>query len=361
MHEAEDVETKGRQTQKPSAGGAGLGRDADSNHCPNHEDTTDPAENQEAAFLPSRTILAEVGGYTPVIDALVTELGTMPALVYGNVWRFCNLKDGVCRASVRKLAKRIGVSPETVRRCLRVLCEAGYLRDRDPGQRGRPHILVDTGKVKIEVLVQARKESLVTETKLDERQDVSLVTETKLSLATETKLDPEEARSLVTETNKETTSVVGRERKKLEESNNNTDAVEQSLQALLSIGFTPKSKAREYAEKYSTEDILGWVQFAKRQNLGAGFVRKQLDNGEKPPHPIRENFSEKPERLDALFDLDARERHERYGSDTRGPLVENLAESKQVRDLKVIEDWGKRRGAGSLFGLDADEPETADG
>lgn len=102
------------------------------------------------------TILTQVRGFTPVIDALVTEVGLVTAVVYGVAWRFCQMEDGVCRASVRTMADMTGINRETIRRHLQTLCDAGYLRDTTPGLRNRPHIYADTGQALIRGLVEAR-------------------------------------------------------------------------------------------------------------------------------------------------------------------------------------------------------------
>ena len=97
--------------------------------------------------------LSEVKGFTPVIDVLVHELGLMPAVAYGAVWRYCQMEDGVCKASMAKIARRIGVDRATVHRHIKALCEAGYLKDLTPERRNCPHIYADTGRAKIKGLL----------------------------------------------------------------------------------------------------------------------------------------------------------------------------------------------------------------
>jgi len=100
--------------------------------------------------------LAQVKGFTPVIDTLVEEIGLMPALVYGVVWRYCQMEDGICRASLEKIGSRIGISRKTVERHIKELCRAGYLKDMTPDLRNRPHIYANTGRAKIVGLVEAQ-------------------------------------------------------------------------------------------------------------------------------------------------------------------------------------------------------------
>jgi len=101
------------------------------------------------------SFLTRVEGFTPVIDVLVDELGLMPALVYGTVWRYCQMKDSVCKASLGKLAKRVGISYNTALRHIKTLCDKGYLEDTTPNLRYAPHVYVDTGKAKILNLISA--------------------------------------------------------------------------------------------------------------------------------------------------------------------------------------------------------------
>jgi len=110
-----------------------------------------------------KSFLTEVKGFTPLIDVLVQELGLVPAGVYGIVWRYCQMKDGVCQASLEHIGKRVGISGKTAKRHIVVLCEAGYLEDMTPDLRHKPHIYRDTGKAQIIGLVEARTESPTSE------------------------------------------------------------------------------------------------------------------------------------------------------------------------------------------------------
>ena len=126
--------------------------------------------------MTERKIEASVSGFTPLfdvvardpvlIDALVNDprakrrdpserkrpLPTScvaAALVFGAVWRHCQMKNGVCYASREKMAKETGLSLTTFNRWLPILCEAGYLRDLTPELTHKPHTYADTGKVRI--------------------------------------------------------------------------------------------------------------------------------------------------------------------------------------------------------------------
>jgi len=100
-------------------------------------------------------ILSEVKGFTPVIDVIVKDVGLIEAVVYGVVWRYCRMADGVCSASMDKIGRRAGVSGRTALRHIKALCDKGYLIDTTPGVRNRPHVYKDSGKVKIKGLLEA--------------------------------------------------------------------------------------------------------------------------------------------------------------------------------------------------------------
>lgn len=95
--------------------------------------------------------MAEIShGFTLVPDAIVHECGPMAALVWGVVWRYCQMSGGLCWASQSTIGRRLGLSREAVRRHLRRLVEAGYLDDLTPDPLpGRPHTYADTGRARV--------------------------------------------------------------------------------------------------------------------------------------------------------------------------------------------------------------------
>ena len=97
----------------------------------------------------SKTILSELDGFTPVIDCLAREHGLVTAAVYGRIWRYCQMKDGVCQASLETLSQDIGLNKATIMRHAQKLVEAGYLEDTTPDLRNHPHTYRDTGKLTI--------------------------------------------------------------------------------------------------------------------------------------------------------------------------------------------------------------------
>ena len=92
------------------------------------------------------TVLSESGGWTPVIDSLARDQGLITAAVYGVVWRYCQMQDRVCRASLDTLSAHLHLDRGTVLRHIKKLCAAGYLRDLTPDRRNAPHVYADTGQ-----------------------------------------------------------------------------------------------------------------------------------------------------------------------------------------------------------------------
>lgn len=104
----------------------------------------------------ARSILQQVDGFTPVIDVVAQDVGFVTAAVYGVHWCYCQMRDGISRAAMKRIAERLGVSTKTARRHTRKLCERGYLEDLTPERRHAPHVYRDTGRVVIEGLLEAR-------------------------------------------------------------------------------------------------------------------------------------------------------------------------------------------------------------
>lgn len=91
-------------------------------------------------------------GFIPVIDVLVDETDLMTAVVFGKVWRYCQMKKKKCYATVPRLAEECGISVSSVQRRLKKLCALGYLKDTTPNLRNKPHTYVDTGVIGLAVV-----------------------------------------------------------------------------------------------------------------------------------------------------------------------------------------------------------------
>ena len=106
-----------------------------------------------------RLVAATVGGFTPVFDELVAneDIGNEGALVFGRMWRYCQMRDGVCRASTRTIAEGVGLSQATVSRRIAALIEHGYLVDTTPDRGNVVHIYADTEKVKMRIAIDSEE------------------------------------------------------------------------------------------------------------------------------------------------------------------------------------------------------------
>lgn len=104
----------------------------------------------------SKTVLADVDGFTPIIDSMAIEHGLIYAAVFGRMWRFCQFEDGVCKASLETIAHGLHVDRATVMRYAEKLVKDGYLKDLTPNLRNVPHTYADTGKASIKIGVVAQ-------------------------------------------------------------------------------------------------------------------------------------------------------------------------------------------------------------
>ena len=94
-----------------------------------------------------KQIVQEISGFTPIFDVVAKEHGNVTAAVHGCAWRFCQMPDGVCKASLATIGELLGLDPATVSRHMKTLVDNGYLVDLSPDLRNRPHVYADTGKV----------------------------------------------------------------------------------------------------------------------------------------------------------------------------------------------------------------------
>lgn len=91
----------------------------------------------------SKTVLAQINGWTPLLDRLVERHGLITAAVFGKVWRYCQGDYGVCTASQDRIAKELGISRKAVNEHCKILVENGYLEVQN---NGRTNTYRDTGK-----------------------------------------------------------------------------------------------------------------------------------------------------------------------------------------------------------------------
>lgn len=107
----------------------------------------------------SRTVLADVEGFTPIIDSVVEDVGIIGAAVFGRIWRYCQMENGVCHAALGTIAEELHLSVRTVIRHSDILVSNGYLKDMTPELRNIPHTYADTGKAGLKISVTGMTES----------------------------------------------------------------------------------------------------------------------------------------------------------------------------------------------------------
>jgi DNA-binding Lrp family transcriptional regulator len=112
-------------------------------------------------------------GFTPAPDHLIKLYGYVTALVWGRIWRYCQMSDGVCRAKLETIANELGMSERTIIRHVEPLVVDGFLKDITPDLKNRPHIYADTGKLRIKISV----ETTVTESQSRVTKSQSTMTE----------------------------------------------------------------------------------------------------------------------------------------------------------------------------------------
>ena len=97
-----------------------------------------------------KQIITEISGFVPIFDCVLEKYkNATRAIVHGAMWRFCRMKDGVCKASLTTIGEMTGLAPATIMRHAQVLCEDGYFVDLTPDLKNKPHVYADTGKVKM--------------------------------------------------------------------------------------------------------------------------------------------------------------------------------------------------------------------
>jgi hypothetical protein len=121
--------------------------------------------------------------FTPYFDILAPEVGQVPTLVFGAIWRYCQMTDNVCKATLQTIADRLSVNRITIIRAIQVLITTGLIEDLTPDLRNRPHTYRLTIKAQSLVKASAVSESdtqpAVSVTESDSTSDVetSAVTE----------------------------------------------------------------------------------------------------------------------------------------------------------------------------------------
>jgi len=85
--------------------------------------------------------------FTPLFDEVRQHTGLVAAAVYGVVWRYCQMSEHVCFASLETMARQAGVGRRTVMRGLAFLEEEGWIIDLTPERRNATHVYQITSRL----------------------------------------------------------------------------------------------------------------------------------------------------------------------------------------------------------------------
>lgn len=64
--------------------------------------------------------------------------------------------------------------------------------------------------------------------------------------------------------------------------------------------MVPESLARRYARD-DPDTAIRWADYARREGLGAAYVRKRLDGGDRPPPKRRRSRTTTPDRFAKVY------------------------------------------------------------
>jgi DnaD/phage-associated family protein len=96
---------------------------------------------------------AFVSRFTPCPDVLVDKYSHTTAMVWGKIWRYCQMSNGICNAAIQRLADELGLTPKTISSHIATLEDGGYIADKTPTLRNVPHTYTDTGKLVLKINV----------------------------------------------------------------------------------------------------------------------------------------------------------------------------------------------------------------
>lgn len=111
----------------------------------------------------TKQIEATISKFTPCPDALVEKYSHTTALVWGKIWRYCQMKDEVCNASILRLAKELGLTDDTIQKHIKLLEGEKYIKDLTPDLRNKPHTYIDTGKLRLKITLFMEEDESATE------------------------------------------------------------------------------------------------------------------------------------------------------------------------------------------------------
>jgi hypothetical protein len=163
------------------------------------------------------------------------------------------MSDGVCNASLRTIARRLGLNEATAQRHIKVLVGPvngeGYLKDLTPGLRKRPHTYADTGKAMLRVAVTA---TVAENNSLGEAvaEGNSAVAQSNKSVA-ESRLKKEIERNIKKASSRETSTTIG-----AANPGTRDDDISLPLELLKSVGVDSQMRLRLSSLSHMTPDYV---------------------------------------------------------------------------------------------------------
>lgn len=78
--------------------------------------------------------------FTPQFDFLIQySNGQTLASVYGKIWRYCQMGNGRCEISIKRVARELGIGYSTADRAIKWLCHNGLVWDMTPDAGNNIH------------------------------------------------------------------------------------------------------------------------------------------------------------------------------------------------------------------------------
>jgi len=147
---------------------------------------------QQGKYITEKKVDTGVSGFTPCPDILVKKYSHTTALIWGKIWRHCQMQEEVCRASIQRLATELNLTEDTISKHIKLLEDGKYIKDLTPERRNRPHEYVDTEKIRLKI--QLMMEESTTENLgsdyLKNRHEESTTTTTNLFSVYESNIGP---------------------------------------------------------------------------------------------------------------------------------------------------------------------------
>lgn len=103
--------------------------------------------------MSEKKIEAGISQFTPCPDVLVQKYSHTTAMIWGKVWRYCQMKDESCSAAIKRLADELNLSEDTIGKHIKLLESGGYIEDLTPDLKNRPHTYIDTGKLQLKISI----------------------------------------------------------------------------------------------------------------------------------------------------------------------------------------------------------------